>query len=134
MERKDIRILVIEDSEDRLKWFQAEFGHCDLTMATNAKAGISYVKDRKFDLIFLDHDLGHRVFVDSNDENTGYQVAKAIVISEFNNTTPVVIHSWNPTGAENMRTILTNSIYIPFGTFKIDSFKFKSPIDKQPKI
>lgn len=111
-----IRILVVEDDPTRLEWFQKEFNGQDLTLATTAAAGVKYVNDEEFDVIFLDHDLGGRVFVDSEDDNTGCAVAKHIKAS-INAKTPVLIHSWNPAGARNIQTVLKHAVYIPFGRF-----------------
>jgi hypothetical protein len=69
-------------------------------------------EDSNFDVFFFDHDLGDRIFVNSNDENTGYQVAK--FMSDKNIKGRVIIHSYNPIGAKNMMNVLPQAVYIPF--------------------
>ena len=59
------------------------------------------IKKNYWDIIMLDHDLGNRVFVDSSEENTGFQVAKFI---RENNIRfgRCLLHSMNPVGVKNM--------------------------------
>ena len=118
-----MKILIVEDNIERRNWFKSEFKAYELTFAVNAEEGIKQVEWNKFDVIFLDHDLGGLVFVDSFKQNTGFQVAKAIVNS-VNDKTPVIIHSWNPAGSENIKKILgKRAAYLPFGTFTNDLIK-----------
>lgn len=70
----------------------------------------------KWDCIFLDHDLGGDQYVDSNNENTGYQIAKFIKINHIKYTS-CIIHSHNPAGAANMKLVLEDAIVMPFGYF-----------------
>jgi CheY-like chemotaxis protein len=112
-----MKILIVEDNEDRLNWFATEFkGTEELALATTAEKGKYYVNLQKWDVIFLDHDLGGRVYVNSADENTGYQVAKEIVVS-INKDTPVIVHSYNPAGVKNIMGVLKHAEAIPFGMF-----------------
>jgi hypothetical protein len=63
--------------------------------------------------LFLDHDLGGKDFVDSNEEETGYQVAKFILEKGIKYEV-CIIHSMNYAGAENMFRVLPKSRHIPF--------------------
>lgn len=118
-----LRILVVEDNLDRIEWFQNEFDY-KFDLAKDAFAAIGLVNKSKYDMIFLDHDLGDRIFVDSSEPNTGYQVAKTIVNS-LNNNTPVIVHSHNPEGVKNIQSVLRPnfSYWIPFGQFNKDILK-----------
>jgi hypothetical protein len=64
----------------------------------------------------LDHDLGHLENVPSRFANTGYHFCEWLV----NQTKqyPIIIHSHNPCGADNMKELLDryrfNVSYIPF--------------------
>lgn len=111
-----MKILIVEDDFTRIKMFKSWLIGFDYDVCEDADPAIEKVNNEKYDLIFLDHDLGGRVFVDSNDKNTGYQVAKAIVNS-INKDSFVIIHSLNPVGAEKMANILPNSMKRQFGTF-----------------
>jgi CheY-like chemotaxis protein len=109
-----MRIFILEDSEERRRIFRemlspphtlSFFGHVK-------EAKTALVADGPFDLIFLDHDLDNRVFVDSEEENTGYQLAK--YIAENNVRSKIIIHSMNPYGAERMQQVLPDAQRISF--------------------
>ena len=119
------RVLILEDSEQRIKLFK-EFlgGKCRLHIYKTAWSAITNIQNLKYDLILLDHDLGGRVYVTEDSENgTGYDVAKAIP-NTINKTTLVVVHSFNPTGVHNILNVLPNAKYIPFGEQLFKSIKF----------
>jgi hypothetical protein len=62
-----------------------------------------------YDLILLDHDLGGQVYVNSDEENTGFQFCRFLTEParfESLNDTEFVVHSWNPAGALNMLHLL----------------------------
>lgn len=115
------RILVVEDDIQRIRWFRdnlpadAEVHYIDI-----ATRGVEFVKKNKYDMVFLDHDLGNIQGMD----NTGYTVAKAL--SKTGNTsTEVVIHSWNPIGARQMVECLRSNgfnkvVESRFGSFSIN--------------
>ena len=104
-------ILLVEDNENRIRWFQDKLPKFDL--AKTAAEGIKMVQEKVYNQIFLDHDLGNRIFVDSSDENTGYQVALAIA-ETTNKNANITIHSMNPGGARMIKNILPNAVCIPF--------------------
>lgn len=59
------------------------------------------VKDPK--IVFLDHDLGGKTFVDSNKEQTGVHLARWIKQNDENFRERIIIaHSMNPMGAKDM--------------------------------
>lgn len=116
------RVLILEDNKFRNDLFREKLGgKCRLHMHKKAWPAIEAAKTLKFDLILLDHDLGGRQYVTEDAENgTGYDVAKELP-NTINKDTPVVIHSGNPVGAQNMLAVLgRTAVYIPFGT---DLFK-----------
>lgn len=84
------------------------------------------MSNEKFDFIFLDHDLGGQVYVDSEDENTGFQLCKHLVKTE-NIATKVMIHSWNEPAAKKMMEFLNEKkqakvIYFPFVVPEFNEF------------
>lgn len=115
-----MRILVLEDSPERIGEFVNMFGDHSLVIVNTAADAISFLSTSKFDVVFLDHDLGGKVYVDSEEENTGYQVAKMLPVS-LNRHTPVIIHSWNGAGAKRMLNALKDHdaqvVYKIFGNF-----------------
>jgi hypothetical protein len=96
----------------RHKVFKSKFPESDITFVETAQEAIDILsKDLDWDLISLDHDLGGRIFVDSNDSNTGYQVAKFLVDKEIKGK--IIIHSCNRNGAMNMKSLLPDALYKP---------------------
>jgi len=115
---KKKRIFILEDNELRRVRFREFFEGHDVTYTEDSNEAIKILRKEKFDYLFLDHDLGGMVYVDSGEPNTGYQVAKIIPETE-NKNARIVIHSWNPEGAKNMMEALNGCIvkYSPFGMF-----------------
>ena len=110
-----MKILVLEDMETRINYFKQHLEGNNLTIVSTAKDAIDILdKDLEWDYLFLDHDLGNKVFVDINMENTGSTVAK--FLSDKNITANIIIHSWNPVGAQNMLYYLPKAKYIPIGS------------------
>ena len=52
-------IFVLEDSHERIKWFQKTFGDCNLTFTDDVKTACDELRTKDYDIIFLDRDLGH---------------------------------------------------------------------------
>ena len=67
-----MNIFILEDDIVRIAWFKKEFKQDTLTINTDAEPAKKILKKQKFDLIFLDHDLGGEVYVSSDNANTGY--------------------------------------------------------------
>lgn len=113
-----MRILVVEDNPERVKKFKRELVGNIVDYAVDASAGLEYLVSNSYGLIFLDHDLGLREMVNSDDANTGYQVALAIA-SDAKNTSVIVVHSCNPAGASNISRALPRAILAPFPVLNI---------------
>lgn len=110
-----MKILIVEDSEERNVQFRKWLSQHDFDIATDADEGIKLLKSKQYDVIFLDHDLGNRSGVPSDDPNTGYAVAKEIPSSP-NSNAQVIIHSMNPQGAANIMGVLQGKAFQrPFG-------------------
>lgn len=111
-----MNIYILEDNDQRIELFQNKLkDHLIYPYKDVSTQAIQALNDRVYDLIFLDHDLGGKVYVDSLEENTGYQLAKHLNES-LNKDTKVIIHSYNTVGAQNIHDILkTQRKYImPF--------------------
>jgi len=117
-----MRIFILEDDANRIGWFTEEFGDEELVFCNHATPALDILAVVKFDVAFLDHDLGGRTYVPSSDPNTGYRVAQGLAVS-INRHIPVIIHSFNPDGAKNIRFALKNGGHlgqvaiVPFSTF-----------------
>lgn len=108
-----MKVLVVEDNSFRVKKFKSELIGCSVDYTDNAYEAIVLCKEIQYDLVFLDHDLGGREMVSSDDENTGFQVAKNMK-GTINESTFTVIHSANPVGAANMQKELPQALTISF--------------------
>lgn len=104
------RIFILEDNSERNAFFRrvlpVKFPSASIEMYEDAESAIKALdKDRHYDIILLDHDLGGKVFVKSSDPNTGYQVAKHI---KENNISygQCITHTQNPAGGENIASLL----------------------------
>jgi len=132
-----MKILIVEDNEDRNDCFKEVLERADLAIVGTSYDAIQLLKKNKYDFIFLDHDLGiHPVTKEPTDDvmlpsgdGTGYEVAQFIAASKKNQDTPTIIHSFNPEGAKQMMAVLPDADYFPFWTDE-----FKSAIDYINKI
>lgn len=117
-----MQILVLEDSAERQKVFRKFLcvsNHVAIVSSVDiAKALVKNAKKNndQFDIIFIDHDLDDRVYVDSEEENTGYQFAKWL--AEQNIEAKFITHSLNPVGAKNICGVLKGCKYVPFLALK----------------
>lgn len=110
---KKTRILVLEDDPERHKAFKNRFAELQsdatYTIVETAQDCESLLKSEEYELIFLDHDLGGKVFVDSKDLNTGAAVARWIAKNKESILgDPIfIVHSLNPDGSEYMRQTIS---------------------------
>ena len=107
---RSAKVLLLEDSEERIDWFQRRIP--SLALAKTAEAAINLIAcSLPFDVVFLDYDLGIT-------ERSGGVVAKHLAHNYIGQN--VVIHSWNCDGAAEMAACLTEAVVIPFGQFEIN--------------
>ena len=111
-----MRILILDDDEDRHKKFAEWFNGLDVKHVYNLRSFIEAINSEKWDTVFLDHDLYD--FVDLPDggsrELTGKDAAKALCLLDLESRpSKVIVHSWNPSGAESMMSILKDAGFNP---------------------
>lgn len=106
-----MKILVLEDSIYRSKYFIEKYGHCDLTIIENAYTAMDLLDGELFDYIFLDNDLG-------TDNGEGLDVAKFLSnnANNPNNNSIIIIHSWNNVAVKEMLNYLPSANVISFGS------------------
>jgi hypothetical protein len=98
---------------ERIHTFQKILANHDLYFFNNVEeAKKAFDLLGPFDFIFLDHDMDLRVYVPSDEPNTGYQLAK--YIAEKGTTAEIVIHTMNVPGAERMLAVLPQAKFIQF--------------------
>jgi CheY-like chemotaxis protein len=107
-----MNVLVLDDSLERLRVFRQNLiGHSVTTVETS-KDAISKLSQHDFDTVFLDHDLGGKAFVKSGD-GTGFEVAEWLSKHPEKKPKQIIIHSFNPTGAQNMKNVLPEAQLAP---------------------
>lgn len=115
------KVLILEDSAERVKAFSTNFINAEIIYTQIPIEAINHLKNEKFDYIFLDHDLGGTVYANS-DENSGYAVAKWLEENPDRQPDYIILHSLNPTGVANMKQALPKAKIIPFVWTKIIYF------------
>jgi CheY-like chemotaxis protein len=113
-----MKILFLDDDEARHYYFTKIYMDkisnnkeliCEYKMVWDAKTCIEALEaNPAFDLVYLDHDLGNKHYVDINLENTGSEVARHIAnkLDKEKRPKAVIVHSWNIIGALNMEQLI----------------------------
>ena len=109
-------VLILEDDPTRIPGLTNLFKlvGANVIWTNMASECIAEMKKQKFDIIFLDHDLGGQVYVKSG-ENTGYEVALWLSKNvDKKPTQQLYTHTLNPVGRQNILNIFGYGIYAPF--------------------
>lgn len=114
-------ILVVEDDAVRIGTFRADLEAYSVHIAISVEEAKERLLRSTCDLLFLDHDLefGERTYIDPEEPDTGYQLARWISGQERFRDLPVVVHSFNWFGANRILRLLDNAVYIPFGLYPL---------------
>jgi len=107
-----MNVLVLDDNLLRLKTFREKLIGHSVTLVETSKDAISQLMSHEWDFIFLDHDLGGKEMVASCD-GTGFEVAEWLSNHSDRKPKNIVIHSFNPTGARNMKNVLPEAQVAP---------------------
>ncbi len=113
-----MNILFLDDDNQRIKSFRQKIKGA--TVVKTAAAAIMALQSQDlWNIVFLDHDLGGEVFVDSDRKDCGMEVVRWIVENDHN-IRNVIVHSHNQSAGEAMAKALQNAKYnthyIPFST------------------
>lgn len=112
-------VFILEDDKYRINYFKEVFSFLPVIYVTkNPAIALEILKDKKFDLIFLDHDLYEDPLDygmgEEPEELTGLFVAKGLK-NTVNKLTNCIVHSMNPVGASNMiKAHPFNTVHIPY--------------------
>jgi len=106
-----MKILLLEDNSLRVEKFKQLFRNQELFVFDDIKEALNDCLGKEFPVMFLDHDLGNRIWVDSNEENTGYQFVKKLIENQLQKNALIYIHSMNPIGANKMLNLLLDNGY-----------------------
>jgi DNA-binding response OmpR family regulator len=105
------RILILEDSLERHRQFREKFGLHVVIVDTTSEA-IKLLAEKRWDILFLDHDLGDEGNVPSG-PGTGYEVACWLEEHQSHMPKKVVLHSSNQPGRNKMKAALPDAIHAP---------------------
>jgi len=122
------KAFLLEDDQERVKWFIEEFEkyNYEYDITDQVDVAIKMLAENKYKMVFLDHDLGGKQMVASEDPNTGFQVALTIP-KTINKESTIIIHSRNPIGSKNIQNYLKESGcpnigVAPFGMFNLNPY------------
>ena len=104
-----MKILILEDDENRVEIFRRQLIGFDVVYVDRASDAIKWLSEDKFDYLFLDHDLGGKVFVEET-ENTGYEVCLWLEENPEKKPEHIFLHSLNPNGRERMKQAVPDAI------------------------
>lgn len=108
-----MNIFILEDDKERMKKFRRNLIGHTIFHSDNVQDAKDILSKEKVDIIFLDHDLDNRVYADSNELNTGYQLAKWIFENNIQYR-QLIVHSLNEPGRNNIKSILKDAELVPF--------------------
>jgi len=110
------RVFVLDDTEDRLRWFRERVPQ--MREAKTAEAAVEILAAEEFDLVFLDHDLS---WMDAGfperQHGNGKEVARYLARTNFKGR--IVIHSKNDIGVAAMKKLLPTASVARFDEFEI---------------
>ena len=120
-ERHPIRVLLLEDDQRRCDWFAKRFKGDELDVAGDVQRAKELLASRRYDAIFLDHDLMPEHYTSStfDDERTGYAIASFLAAQpELQRAATIMVHSYNADGGlrmvEELRRAGRQAEYVPF--------------------
>lgn len=121
------RVFVLEDDPIRIDSFQKACVQHELTLTDHLTGpnGACALYQPPYDIICLDHDLGGRQMVDSDEEETGAAFVRWMPVASEDYQPSIIIHSFNTVGQVNMARILRAKGYDrvltwPFSTGLLD--------------
>lgn len=117
-----MKILILEDNLERKQYFDKLFRSQTAYHVSSVTEAKDLCEAIVFDVIFLDHDLDQKIWVPSEEENTGYNFVKWLVESPYQKESLNYIHSMNPIGANKMLNLLKDygrdGIWVPFNMIR----------------
>lgn len=129
-----MKILILEDREDRCIQFREAFSGIDICFTDEAHVAIDRLQTEKWDVLFLDHDLGGQVRVSVTGKNTGSEVARFLEANLEYKPSFIVIHSLNTIASRYMKMALRDALVCPFAWTKISKEDLEHNIGKLKQI
>ena len=107
-----MKILILEDSQERMKQFRERLVGHEVVIVEESRDCIVQLQNSTWDVLFLDHDLGGQTMVESG-PGTGYEVARWLEANPQRQPPHIVVHSFNPDGADKMIACLPQAMRAP---------------------
>lgn len=112
-----MRILILEDTDERIEQFKQKLVGHDIAVCKTADRCIQTLSSSNpFDYIMMDHDLS--AAFEKPGKGTGYEVAEWIANNPNKMPRRILIHSANNIGAAAMMKVLGDAgiraTYVPF--------------------
>jgi len=112
-----MKVFVLEDDPERIKWLQRRLHQYDVTYASSATEVDRFIGP--YDLVLLDHDLGGRQLEEHEDNGEAFAEKVKCRIGDAT----VVVHSLNPDGARRIASIIGARAYLaPFMSPRFTAF------------
>ena len=127
IKEQNMKILILEDNLSRQEFFKVNLEKHNLTITDLSKIAIEKLSTEKWDILFLDHDLGGEVHVSSDNTNTGAEVARWIQNNPNKKPKLVIIHTLNPPGQKYIKSCIPDGLVFPFAWTKINSEMLVDP-------
>jgi CheY-like chemotaxis protein len=102
-----MKIMFLDDMKSRRDVFQRSSTGHTVDFAVNANQAIDLLKANLYDMIYLDHDLEAEHYDHNKDtDKDGSFVARALKEMIQHHGKIVIVHSLNPAGRANIKSIL----------------------------
>lgn len=121
------KILIVEDSKERLEWFISKMPHETIWMEKDPAKAVQLLREmipESFAAIFLDYDLGPEPIKFSTITSkpvVDYLNSVCITRATQRN---IVIHTGNEVAGKWANALLPGAIRLPFGTFTIEEKEY----------
>jgi CheY-like chemotaxis protein len=108
-----MNILILEDNKNRNIIFRRNLiGHA-VTITDDVRELKNHLLSQEWDVLFLDHDLGGEVYVDSGREDTGCEAARWLHNNPNRVPEIIFIHSLNENGSKEIKKLVPSAVYSP---------------------
>jgi len=88
-----LNVFVLDDDPKRVEWFKKTFASSFVDATDNVQEAFNLLSAKKYDIIFLDHDL-------SNPHQSGEQLAWEMAQHKIASSTPIVVYSMSKRGSK----------------------------------
>lgn len=133
-----LNIFLLEDDPYRIVAFEAALvpkHKLTIKRWLQGPGGAYRAWEPPYDLVLLDHDLGGRQFQSSFEAESGYAFARYLGGAKPEDRSPLIVHSWNPTGADNMHKMLDRAGWPAFRwPFGKELIRFLANLDTKDQL